>query len=85
MEALERVQNTAGLDGISYKEKLAKPGLFPLELRWLRGDPREGYKALRGADRVDHQKLVPRMEMSKNRMHSLKLKGATFKGEVWGK
>eukprot|EP00061_Rhincodon_typus_P003400 g19998.t1 len=37
-----------GMDGLSYKERLDKLGLFPLEDRSLRGDHIEVYKIMRG-------------------------------------
>ena len=56
-----------GLEGMSYKERLDKPGLFSLEWRTLRGDLIEIYKILRGIVRVDSQNLFPRVEMSNTR------------------
>ena len=58
MEALERVQKRLtrmlpGVEGMSYKERLDKPGLFSLERWGLRGALIEVYKIMRGIDRVD--------------------------------
>ena len=66
MEALERVQKRftrmlRGMESISYEERLEKLSLFSL-LRWrLRGNLIEVYKIMRGMDRVDSQKLFPRV------------------------
>ena len=69
MEVLERVQKRftrmlPGVEGISYEERLEKVGLFSLERRRLRGDLIEVCKIMRGMDRVDSQKLFPRLEES---------------------
>ena len=55
---LERVQKKftrmlPGLDGLSYKERLDRLGLFSLERRRLRGDLIEVYKIMRGTDQLD--------------------------------
>jgi len=38
-----------------------------------------------GMDRMDSQKLFPRVEESITRRHGFKVRGARFKGEVRGK
>ena len=78
MEALEGVQKRftrmlPGMEGISYEERLEKLGLFSLEQRRLRGDLIEVYKIMRGMDRVDSQKLFPRVEESIARGHRFKV------------
>eukprot|EP00061_Rhincodon_typus_P005934 g26048.t1 len=55
---LERVQKTftrmlPGMDSLTYKEKLDRLGLFSLEHRRLRDDLVEGYKVMRGINKVD--------------------------------
>ena len=72
-----------GMKGISYEERLEKLGLFSLER--LRGDLIEVYKIMRGMDRVDSQKLFPRVEESITGGHRFKVRGARFKGDVRGK
>ena len=57
------------MEGISYEERLEKLGLFSLERQRLRGDLIEVYKIMRGMDRVDSQKLFPRVEESITRGH----------------
>jgi len=90
VEALERVQKRLtrmlpGVEGISYEERLEKVGLFSLE-RWrLRGDLIEVSMNMRGMDRFDSQKLFPRLEESITRGHTLKVRGARFKGNVRGR
>ena len=54
---LERVQKRftrmlPGLDGLSYKERLDRLGLFSLQRRRLRGDLIEVYKTKRGTDQL---------------------------------
>ena len=41
-----------GFDGLSYKERLDRLGLFSLECRRLRGDLIEVYKIMRGIDQL---------------------------------
>ena len=62
---LERVQKRftqmpPGLDGLSYKERLDRLGLFSLERRRLRGNLIEVYKIMRGIDPLDNQQLSQR-------------------------
>ena len=69
VEALERVRKRftrmlPGMEGINYEERLEKLDLFLLERRRLRGDLIEVYRIMRGMDRVDSQKLFPRVEES---------------------
>jgi len=61
-----------GLDGLSYKERLDRLGLFSLEHRRLRGDLIEVYKIMRGIDKVDSQHLFPKGGESKTRGHRFK-------------
>ena len=90
VEALERVQKRftrmlPDMAGISYEERLEKLGLFSLERRRLRGNLIEVYKIMRGMDRVDSQKLFPRVEESITRGHRFKVRGTKFKADVRGK
>ena len=62
-----------GTEGISYEERLEKLGLFSLERQRLRGDLIEVDKIMRGMDRVDSQKLFPRVEESITRGHMFKV------------
>eukprot|EP00061_Rhincodon_typus_P017537 g46265.t1 len=53
---LERVQKRftrmlSGMEGLSYKERLDRLGLFSLERRRLRGHLREVHKIMKGIDR----------------------------------
>ena len=64
---------------------MEKLGLFSLE-RWkLRGDLIEVYKIMRLMDRVDSQKLLPRVEESITRGHRFEVRGTRFKGDVRGR
>eukprot|EP00061_Rhincodon_typus_P005605 g25314.t1 len=74
---LERVQKRftrmlPGLEGLSYKEKLDRLGLFSREHRRLRSDLIEVYKIMRGIDRVDGRCLFPKMGNFKTRGHIFK-------------
>ena len=74
-----------GLDGLSYKERLNRLGLFSLERRRLRGDLIEVYEIMRGIDQLDSQYLFPKVGESKTRGHRFKVRGARFKGDVRGR
>ena len=68
-----------GLDGLSYKERLDRLGLFSLVRRRLRGDLIEVYKIMRGIDKVDSQYLFPKVGESKTRGHRFKVRGERYK------
>eukprot|EP00061_Rhincodon_typus_P008284 g30756.t1 len=62
---LERVQKrftrmSPGLEGLSYRERLNRLGLYSLERRRLRGDLIEVYKIMSNMDWVNSQGLFPR-------------------------
>jgi len=57
---LERMQKRfnrmlQGLDGLTYKERLDRLGLFSLERRRLSDDLMEVCKIMRGIDKIDSQ------------------------------
>jgi len=69
VEALERVQRRftrmlPGIESVGSEERLNKLGLFSLERQRLRGDLIEVHKIMRGIDRVDIQRLYPRVNVS---------------------
>ena len=68
-----------GLDGLSYKERLDRLGLFSLERRRLRGDLIEVYKIMRGTDQLERQYLFPKVGESKTRGHRFKVRGERYK------
>ena len=68
-----------GLDGLSYKERLDRQGLFSLERRRLRGDLIEVYKIMRGTDQLDSQYIFPKVGESKTRGHRFKVRGERYK------
>ena len=68
-----------GLDGLSYKERLDRLGLFSLERRRLRGDPIQVYKIMRGTDQLDSQYLFPEAGESKTRGHRFKVRGERYR------
>eukprot|EP00061_Rhincodon_typus_P001769 g15729.t1 len=72
------------LEGLSYREKLNRLGLFSLELRRLRGDLIEVYKIMRGMDRVNSQGLFSRVGKSKTRGHRFMVRGERFKRDLRG-
>jgi len=90
VEKIERVQRRftrmlPGLSGMPYEDRLRQLGLFSLERRRMRGDLIEVYKMLRGIDRVDSQRLFPRVEMAATRGHRFKVLGGRYRGNVRGK
>ena len=68
-----------GLDGLSYKERLERLGLFPLECRRLRGDLIEVYEIMRGSDQRDSQYRFTKVEEFKTRRHRFKVRGERYK------
>ena len=81
---LERVQKRftgmpPGLDGLSYKERLDRLGLFSLECRRLRDDLIEVCKIMRGIDQLDSQYLFPKIGDFKTRGHRFKGRGERYK------
>jgi len=69
MEAMEMFQRRftrmlPGMESRSYEERLRVLGLFSLERRRMRGDLIEVFKMIRGIDRVDSQRLFPRVEQT---------------------
>jgi len=64
---------------LSYKERLDRLGLFPLEHRRFRGDLIEVYKIMRGIDNVDSQHLFPKVGDSETRGHRFKARGEKYK------
>eukprot|EP00061_Rhincodon_typus_P011509 g36570.t1 len=66
-------QDVACMEDISYEERLKKLGLFSMERQRLRGDLTDIYKIMRGMDRVDSQKVFPRVEESVTRGHRFKI------------
>ena len=67
-----------GLDGLSYKGRLDRLGLFSLERRRLSVDLIEVYKIMRGTDQLDSQYLFPKVEESKSRWHRFKVRGENY-------
>ena len=68
-----------GLDGLSYKERLDRLGLFSLERRRLRGDLVEVYKIMRGIDQLDNQYLFLKIGESKTEGYRFKVRGERYK------
>ena len=81
---LERVQKRftrmlPRLDGLSYKERLDRLGLFSLKRKRLRGDLIEVYKIMTGIDQLDSQYLFPKVGNSKTRGYRFKVRGERYK------
>eukprot|EP00061_Rhincodon_typus_P016646 g44972.t1 len=55
-------KHIASLEGLSYRQRLDRLGLFSLERQRLRGGLIEVYKIMRGMDMVHSQGLFPRVE-----------------------
>ena len=86
VESLERVQRRftrmlPGMGGLGYEERLKKLGLFSLERRRLRGDMIEVYKIMKGMDRVNSERLLPRLDTN-TRGHHLRVRGERYNLEV---
>ena len=64
-----------GLDGLSYRERLDRLGLFSLERRRLKCDLIEVFKIMRGIDQLDSQYLFPKVGESKTGGHRFKVRG----------
>ena len=84
VEALERVQRRftrmlPGLEGRFYGEWLRELGFFSLEWRRMRGDLIEVYKMMRGLNRVDVQRLFPRVDVAVTRGHNYKVHDGRYR------
>ena len=82
--ALERVQRRftrmiPEMENLSYEERLRTLGLYSLEFRRMRGDLIESYRILQGLDRVDVERMLPRVGKTRTRGHNLRLKRRSFK------
>eukprot|EP00061_Rhincodon_typus_P007432 g29121.t1 len=74
----------AGLECLSYKERLDRLGLFSLDHRRLRYGLVEVYKIMKGMDRVNSQGFFPRVAVSKTRRRRFKVRGERFKRDLRG-
>eukprot|EP00061_Rhincodon_typus_P014884 g42244.t1 len=72
-----------GMEGLSYKERLDKLGLWSLESRRLRGDLIEVYKIMTGIDKVNGRCLFQRVWDFKNKWHIFKAVGHWMKCVGW--
>eukprot|EP00061_Rhincodon_typus_P011120 g35908.t1 len=61
-----------GLEGLNYRERLNRLGVFSLERQGLRRDLTEVYKIMRGINKMSSQGLFPRLGDSKTREHRFK-------------
>jgi ribonucleases P/MRP protein subunit RPP40 len=83
---LERVQRratrmVAGLQDLSYEERLKQTNLLPLDKRRVRGDLIEVFKIMKGFDKIDYRKFFEISTVEKTRGHSLKLVKKCCNGE----
>lgn len=78
MDKLERVQRRATrlceeVSTLDYEERLEKLKLPSLYYRRIRGDMIQVFKIMTGKDRVDQEKLLPRLQEARTRGHCMKL------------
>ena len=79
MELLERVQRRAtkmirGQEHLSYEERLRELGLFSLAKRRLQGDLIVAFQYLKGAYKLEWERLFLRVDSGRTRRNGFKFK-----------
>ena len=90
VEVLERIQRRfrkmlPGSECMVYDQRLRELGLYTLERRRMRGDLIDVYKILRGINRVDSQRILPRTPLLVTRGHAFQVRGGKFKRDITGR
>ena len=87
MELLERVQRRAtkmirGQEHLSYEERLRELGLFSLAKRRLQGELIVAFQYLKGAYKLEGERLILRVDSGRTRRNGLKLRQGWFRFDI---
>ena len=87
MELLERVQRRAtkmirGQEHLSYEERLRELGLLSLEKRRLQGELIVAFQYLKGAYKLEGERLFLRVDSGRTRRDGLKLRQGWFRLDI---
>ena len=87
MELLERVQRRAtkmirGQEHLSYEERLRELGLFSLAKRRLQWDLIVAFQYLKGAYKLEGERLFLRVDSGRTRRNGLKLRQGWFRLDI---